>query len=448
MKGGLIIIKRILVANRGEIAVRIIRACHEMNIEAIAVYSKADKNSLFVRLADDAVEIGPSPVTKSYLNKQSILMAATLKQVDAIHPGYGLLSEDWVFAKLCEEMGFEFIGPKSETIKKMGNKVNARQIMSNAGVDVVPGAVLESIEKIEKLNMSFPLMVKSALGGGGKGIRKVANKEALQSEIDIIRKEAANSFGGSKIYIEQFMQPARHIEVQIAADKFGHTFAISERDCSLQRRHQKVIEQAPATILTEEQRKQIEKQAIIGAETICYKGLGTMEFLLYKGSIFFLEMNTRLQVEHTVTEEISDIDLVKLQIQIANGENIADLKDQLSYSGVALECRLTSENYKKNFIASTGKITDFYVPTGGKGVRIDEGVKSGDIVTPYYDSLLAKIIVHDNSREKARIKMLEVLNEIAIEGIDTNLNLLKRILNNDLFVKDKISTTSIEEEIL
>lgn len=448
----IVIIKSILIANRGEVAVRIIRACHEMNIKAIAVYSTADKNALFVREADQAIALGPSPVTDSYLNKSAILMAALLSGADAVHPGYGLLSEDWIFAKLCEDSGLKFIGPSSTVIKQMGNKINSRAVMQNAGVSVVPGLKISNYKELNSIRIAkeleFPVMLKSALGGGGKGIRKADTLPELKHEIKAVLDESKNAFGSSDLYIEQYMAPARHIEVQIIGDHFGNVRVLGERDCSIQRNHQKVIEQAPATILSDELRDRVRKQAVMGANEIAYSSLGTMEFLLYQNQLYFLEMNTRLQVEHTVTEEVSDLDLLKWQIRVANDEQIDELPIYPEENGVAIECRLTSEDPENSFTPSVGVLKELKLPTGGRNVRIDEGVQQGDQISPFYDSMIAKVIVRAENREQARLKMLAVLNEVKVDGVLSNLNLLKQILNDEHFIEDRLSTSVLEENIL
>ena len=442
-------IEKVLIANRGEIAVRIIRACREMGIETVAVYSEADREALHTQLADESVCIGPAPSAQSYLSMESIISAPLVSGADAIHPGFGFLSENSKFAELCEQCNITFIGPESKVIKKMGNKQEARNTMTAAGVPVIPG----STEPIYDAKtgaaaadqIGYPVIVKAALGGGGKGMRVAETPEDFENSFNTAQKEAQMAFGDGTMYIEHFVQHPRHIEFQILADKHGNVIHLGERDCSVQRNHQKMIEESPSIALTEEMRRNMGDAAVKAAKAAGYTNAGTIEFLLEKsGSFYFMEMNTRIQVEHPVTEWVTGIDLIKEQIRIADGEKLRYAQEDVKITGHAIECRINAENPKKNFRPSPGTITDMYLP-GGKGVRIDAAIYSGYTVTPYYDSMLAKLIVHAGNRKEAIRKMRSALGEIIIEGIDTNVDYQYEILHHPDFESGDIDIEFIEK---
>ena len=442
-------IEKVLIANRGEIAVRIIRACREMGIETVAVYSEADREALHTQLADESVCIGPAPSAQSYLSMESIISATLVSGADAIHPGFGFLSENSKFAELCEQCNITFIGPESKVIKKMGNKQEARNTMTAAGVPVIPG----STEPIYDAKtgaaaadqIGYPVIVKAALGGGGKGMRVAETPEDFENSFNTAQKEAQMAFGDGTMYIEHFVQHPRHIEFQILADKHGNVIHLGERDCSVQRNHQKKIEESPSIALTEEMRRNMGDAAVKAAKAAGYTNAGTIEFLLEKsGSFYFMEMNTRIQVEHPVTEWVTGIDLIKEQIRIADGKTLGYAQEDVRITGHAIECRINAENPKKNFRPSPGTITDMYLP-GGKGVRIDAAIYSGYTVTPYYDSMLAKLIVHAGNRKEAIRKMRSALGEIIIEGIDTNVDYQYEILHHPDFESGDIDIEFIEK---
>ena len=408
-------IEKVLIANRGEIAVRIIRACREMGIETVAVYSEADREALHTQLADEAICIGPASSSESYLNMEHIISATLVSGADAIHPGFGFLSENSRFAELCEQCNITFIGPDSSVIRKMGNKQEARNTMVAAGVPVIPGSQ-EPIFDAKKGAaaaeiIGYPVIVKAALGGGGKGMRVAETSGEFESSFNTAQKEAQMAFGDGTMYIEHFVRHPRHIEFQILADKHGNVVHLGERDCSIQRNHQKMIEESPSIALSPEMRRKMGEAAVKAAKAANYSSAGTIEFLLEKnGEFYFMEMNTRIQVEHPVTEWVTGIDLIKEQIRIADGEVLNYTQDDIKITGHAIECRINAENPKKNFRPSPGTITDMYLP-GGKGVRIDSAIYSGYTVTPYYDSMLAKLIVHAGNREEAIQKMQSALGE-------------------------------------
>ena len=431
-------IEKILIANRGEIAVRIIRACREMGIETVAVYSEADREALHTQLADEAVCIGPAASADSYLNMERILSAAMVTGADAIHPGFGFLSENSKFAQLCETCGLIFIGPSSEVIWKLGNKSVAKQTMIEAKVPVIPGnsksvyTVEEGLKHAEEAG--YPVMIKAALGGGGKGMRTACLPEEFENSFLTAQAEARNAFGDEAMYIEHFVENPRHIEFQILADHDGNVVHLGERDCSIQRHHQKLIEESPSPALTEELRRKMGEAAVKAAKAAGYTNAGTIEFLLEKnGSFYFMEMNTRIQVEHPVTEWVTGIDLVKEQIRIASGEKLLFSQEDITLTGHAIECRINAEDPAKNFRPSPGMITDLYLP-GGKGVRMDTAVYSGYTIPPYYDSMLAKLIVHGRNREEAILKMRSALGEVIIEGVKTNVDYQYEILHHPDFV--------------
>ena len=441
-------IKKVLIANRGEIAVRIIRACREMGIETVAVYSEADREALHTQLADEAVCIGPAPSSESYLSMDKILSATMITGADAIHPGFGFLSENSRFAELCEKCNITFIGPKAEVIEKLGNKSEARNTMISAGVPVIPGSTEpifdEETGAKEADRIGYPVIVKAALGGGGKGMRVAASPEEFAKAFSTAQKEAKAAFGDDMMYIEHFVEHPRHIEFQILADKYGNVIHLGDRDCSIQRNHQKMIEESPSIALSEELRQKMGEAAVKAARAAHYENAGTIEFLLEKsGNFYFMEMNTRIQVEHPVTEWVTGIDLVKEQIRIASGEPLKIRQEDVKLTGHAIECRINAENPEKNFRPSPGTITDIYLP-GGKGVRIDSAIYSGYTVPPYYDSMLAKLIVHAKTRPEAISKMRSALGEVIIEGIDTNIDYLYELINHPDFQSGNIDIEFIE----
>ena len=421
-------IKKILIANRGEIAVRIIRACREMGIATVAVYSEADKEALHTMLADEAICIGPAASKDSYLNMENIISATITSGAQAIHPGFGFLSENDKFAKLCEECNITFIGPSSDVIRAMGNKTEARNTMIRAGVMVIPGynQAIESVEECKKIanQVGYPVIIKAALGGGGKGMRVAHSDVDIENAFLSAKKEAFAAFGDDTIYMEHFIENPRHVEFQVLADKRGNVIQLGERDCSIQRNHQKMLEESPCVALSEELRGRMGAEAVKAAKAAHYENAGTVEFLLEEdGRFYFMEMNTRIQVEHPVTEWVTGIDLVKEQIRIADGKSLSYKQEDVSFTGHSIECRINAENPLKNFRPSPGKITGLYMP-GGKGIRVDTAAYSGYEVSPYYDSMLAKLIVHAKNRKEALKKMKSALGEVIIEGIDTNVDYL------------------------
>ncbi len=427
-------IHKILIANRGEIAVRIIRACRELGIQSVAVYSEADKDALHAQLADEAVCIGPAPSKDSYLNMENIISATINTGAEAIHPGFGFLSENQKFAKLCEECNITFIGPSSEIIRKMGNKTEARNTMMEAGVTVIPGwnANIESAEEGKEIaaKLGYPVIIKAALGGGGKGMRVAMNEEEFENAYLTARKEAGAAFGDDSVYMEHFIEHPRHVEVQILADSYGNVVHLGERDCSIQRNHQKFIEEAPCKAISEELRSRMGEQAVKAAKAVGYENAGTIEFLLEnEKDFYFMEMNTRIQVEHPVTEWITGVDLIKEQIKIASGEKLSFTQEEVKMEGHSIECRINAENPEKNFRPSPGKIENLYLP-GGKGIRMDTAIYSGYEIPPYYDSMIAKLIVHGTTREEALRKMRSALGEVIIEGIDTNVDYLYEMISD------------------
>lgn len=444
--------KKILIANRGEIAVRIIRACREMGIETVAVYSTADKEALHTLLADEAICIGPAPAKESYLNMERIISACIAAKADAIHAGFGFLSENSKFVDMCAKCNITFIGPSAKVIYKMGNKAEARRTMIAAGVPVVPGTkepVFTAKEGIKFADeIGYPVIVKASSGGGGKGMRIVEDHSAFEHQFNTAQIESVNAFGDNTMYIEKYVQNPRHIEFQILADKYGNIIQLGERDCSIQRHHQKLIEESPSVAISNELRKKMGETAILAAKAADYENAGTIEFLLDKsGEFYFIEMNTRIQVEHTVTETITGIDLVQEQIKIAMGEPLSIRQEEVDLNGHSIECRINAENPKKNFTPSPGKITNLHIP-GGKGVRIDTALFHGYTIPAVYDSMIAKVIVHDKSREKAINKMRSVLGEFIIEGIDTNIDFQYEILSHADFQSGNISTDFISQTFL
>lgn len=444
---------KILIANRGEIAVRIIRACRELGIQTVAVYSEADKEALHAELADEAICIGPAKAADSYLNVQQILSAAIVTKAQAIHPGFGFLSENSQFAAMCEEINVAFIGPKSETIDAMGNKINARRLMIEAGVPVIPGSdgaistVEEAIEIAETIG--YPVMLKAAAGGGGKGIRKVTTQEELAPNFVSAQQEAKAAFGNDEMYIEKIIYPARHIEVQILGDQYGHVIHLGERDCSLQRNNQKVLEEAPSVAITEEKRQEIGAAAVRAAKAVSYRNAGTIEFLMdQSGEFYFMEMNTRIQVEHPITEMVTGVDLVKKQLEIASGEKLTLQQDDITITGHSIECRINAENPAFNFAPSPGKIKNLLLPGGGMGLRVDSAMYSGYTIPPYYDSMIAKVIVHGETRLEALMKMQRALSEFVTEGITTNVEFQMDLISHPNVVAGDYTTAFLQEEFL
>lgn len=437
-----------LIANRGEIAVRIIRACREMGIETVAVYSEADREALHTQLADEAICIGPAPSSQSYLSMENIISATIVSGADAIHPGFGFLSENSRFAELCEQCNITFIGPPSRVIASLGNKQAAKNTMAAAGVPVIPGSkkAVYSVEEgmAEAEEIGYPVIIKAALGGGGKGMRTADCAAEFAESFRTAQKEAQMAFGDNTMYIEHFVRNPRHIEFQILADKKGNVVHLGERDCSVQRNHQKMIEESPCEAISDKLRKKMGEAAVKAAKACGYVNAGTIEFLLERdGSFYFMEMNTRIQVEHPVTEWVTGVDLVKEQIRIASGLPLSFKQKDIHITGHAIECRINAENPSKGFRPSPGTITDMYFP-GGKGIRIDSAVYSGYTVQPYYDSMIAKLIVWAKNREEAVRKMQTALGEIIIEGIDTNVDYQYEILNNPDFLKGNTDVGFIE----
>ncbi len=443
--------KKVLVANRGEIAVRIIRALKELNITSVAVYSEADREALHTKIADQAFCIGPVSSSQSYLNIPSIMSVAEVSGADAIHPGYGFLAENAHFAEVCESSDIKFIGPSSNIIALMGDKSKARETMIAAGVPVVPGtehnlADIESTLKIAE-DIGYPVIIKAAAGGGGKGMRVAQNPRDLEKAIQTAQTEAMAAFGNDDMYLEKFVEEPRHIEFQILADEHGNVIHLGERDCSIQRRHQKMLEEAPSPALADDLRKQMGDVAVKVAKSVNYANAGTVEFLLDKNNEFyFIEMNTRIQVEHPITEMVTGVDIIKEQIKIADGQKLTMTQDDIVINGVAIECRINAENPDKNFMPSPGKLENYIVP-GGPGVRIDSGVYPTYFIPPYYDSMIAKLIVWEVDREKALSRMERALNEFFIQGVDTTIPFHLKILNNAYFRKGDYHTNFIHRRL-
>ncbi|EGJ27415.1 acetyl-CoA carboxylase biotin carboxylase subunit [Streptococcus porcinus] len=446
--------KKILIANRGEIAVRIIRAARELGISTVAVYSEADKTALHTMLADQAICIGPARSTDSYLNMKSVLSAAIVTGAQAIHPGFGFLSENSKFATMCEEMNIKFIGPAATIMDKMGDKINARAEMQKAGVPVIPGSDGEvfSVQEAQEVadKVGYPIMLKASAGGGGKGIRKVTTASDLKEAFESASQEALSAFGNGAMYVEKVIYPARHIEVQILGDSYGHVIHLGERDCSLQRNNQKVLEESPSIAIGETLRKEMGDAAVKAAQAVGYENAGTIEFLLDEksGQFYFMEMNTRIQVEHPVTEFVTGIDLVKEQIKIAAGMELEIKQDDIRISGHAIECRINAENPKFNFAPSPGKITDLYLPSGGVGLRVDSAVYNGYTIPPYYDSMIAKVIVHGENRFDALMKMQRALYELEIEGISTNIDFQLDLIADQHVIAGDYDTAFLMESFL
>ncbi len=442
--------RRILIANRGEIAVRIIRACKEMGIETVAVYSEADKDALFVKMADKAVCIGKAKSKDSYLNMENIISATILTGAQAIHPGFGFLSENSTFARMCKDCNIKFIGPDADIIDLMGNKSKARETMINAEVPVVPGSDGDVFDAQDGLKIAekigFPIMIKAAAGGGGKGMRASFSKDDFVSAFETARSEAKASFNDDRMYLERLIIEPRHIEFQILADSYGNVIHLGERDCSIQRRNQKVLEESPSPIMSAKLRKMMGDAAVNAAKAVKYENAGTIEFLLDKsGEFFFMEMNTRIQVEHPVTEEVTGIDLLKKQLEIASGEKLHVRQEDVLVKGHAIECRINAENPEKGFRPSPGLITNMILP-GGPGIRIDSGVYPGYRIPPIYDSMIAKLIVHAPNRTEAIARMKRALDEFVIEGVDNNISFQKSIMENKTYVSGEFDTSFIGKE--
>ncbi|MGH2276691.1 acetyl-CoA carboxylase biotin carboxylase subunit [Streptococcus uberis] len=446
--------KKILIANRGEIAVRIIRAARELGISTVAVYSEADKNALHTMLADQAICIGPAKSTDSYLNMKSVLSAAIVTGAQAIHPGFGFLSENSKFATMCEEMNIKFIGPSAQTMDKMGDKINARAEMIKAGVPVIPGSDGEifSAEEAQAVaeRVGYPIMLKASAGGGGKGIRKVNTASELEESFSSASQEALSAFGNGAMYVEKVIYPARHIEVQILGDSQGHVIHLGERDCSLQRHNQKVLEESPSIAIGTSLRTEMGDAAVKAAKAVSYENAGTIEFLLDEasGKFYFMEMNTRIQVEHPVTEFVTGVDLVKEQIKIAAGFPLKMQQEDITIKGHAIECRINAENPSFHFAPSPGKITDLYLPSGGVGLRVDSAVYHGYTIPPYYDSMIAKVIVHGEDRFDALMKMQRALYELEIEGIATNVDFQLDLISDKHVIAGDYDTSFLMETFL
>ena len=426
--------RKVLIANRGEIAVRIIRACRELNIRCVAVYSTADRNSLHAQIADEAVCIGPAATKDSYLNMNAIIQAALNTGAEAIHPGFGFLSENAEFAKLCEEHGIVFIGPSYKSIEMLGDKAAAKETMAAAGVPVIPGSkgAVKSLEEAKAIadKAGYPVLVKASAGGGGRGIRRVDSPDELESQMTAAQQEAKNFFGDDAVYIEKFLINPHHVEIQIIADKHGNYIHLCERDCSMQRRNQKMLEECPSPIVSPELRAKMGAAAVTAAKECGYYNAGTIEFLVDENrDFYFMEMNTRIQVEHPITEEVTGFDLVKAQIEIADGKPLEISQEDVTMRGHAIECRINAENPDKGFRPSPGTITALYMP-GGPGIRIDGAVYQGYTITPYYDSMISKLIAHGSDREDAINKMRWALSEFIVEGVDTNIDFQLEIIKN------------------
>lgn len=442
-------IKKLLIANRGEIAVRIIRATREMGIESVAVYSEADKESLHVQLADEAYCIGPTASKDSYLNFTNIISVAKLTGCDAIHPGYGFLAENADFAEVCHECNIVFVGPTPEAITKMGTKDIARETMKAAGVPIVPGSngIIKGIDDAIKLaeNIEYPVIIKATAGGGGKGIRVARNEAELVKGISITQQEALTAFGNPGVYIEKYIEDFRHVEIQVLADNFGNVVHLGERDCSIQRRLQKLLEETPSPALDGETRDEMGKAAVKAAKAVDYSGAGTIEFIYdyHNRKFYFMEMNTRIQVEHPVTEMVTGVDLIKEQIKVASGEKLNFKQQDVTFTGWSIECRINAENPEKNFMPSAGRIT-MYLPPGGYGVRVDSAAYPGYMIPPFYDSMIAKVITYGHTREEAISRMKRALSEFVIEGVHTTIPFHLKLLSHEKFVDGQFNTKFLE----
>ncbi|MDC3234263.1 acetyl-CoA carboxylase biotin carboxylase subunit [Prochlorococcus sp. AH-716-A06] len=445
-------VEKVLIANRGEIALRIIRSCRELDIATVAVYSTVDKKALHVQLADEAVCVGDSLSNKSYLNIPNILAAATSRGVDAIHPGYGFLAENDKFAEMCNDHGITFIGPSPNAIRSMGDKSTAKETMERVGVPTVPGSkgLLSNVEEAYEMaqEIGYPVIIKATAGGGGRGMRLVENKANLEKMFKAAQGEAEAAFGNDGLYMEKFIKKPRHVEIQILADRSGNVVHLGERDCSVQRRHQKLLEESPSPAINHSLRKKMGNAAIAAAKSISYEGAGTVEFLVDDdNNFYFMEMNTRIQVEHPVTEMVTGVDLIAEQIKIAGGDNLEFTQDDIQLNGHAIECRINAEDPSHNFRPSPGKITG-WLPPGGPGVRVDSHVYTGYEIPPFYDSLIGKLIVWGKDRNTAIKRMNRALNECAVTGIPTTINFHLSLLNKRKFMEGKIHTKYVEEELL
>jgi len=440
--------KKVLVANRGEIAIRAMRACRELGVRTVAVYSEADKNALFTKYADEAYYIGPAPSSQSYLNIDKIIEVALESGAEAVHPGYGFLSENSGFARKCEEAGIVFIGPPSKAIEQMGSKIAARNTMIKAGVPVVPGtegAVASEEEAVEIADsIGYPVIIKASAGGGGIGMKIVHSKEGFKTALQSIQSVASSAFGDPTVFIEKYVEEPRHIEFQILADKYGDVVYVMERECSIQRRHQKLIEEAPSPVMTPELRQEMGETAVRAAKAIGYENAGTVEFLYSKGEFYFLEVNTRLQVEHTITEMITGIDLAKQQLRIAWGEKLPFKQEDITHRGWAIECRINAEDPLNDFSPSPGKIRR-YRSAGGPGIRVDSGVHMGYTISPYYDSMISKLCAWGQTREEAIDRMKRALYEYVVVGVTTNIPFHKAVLQHQAFREGKLTTHFIDE---
>ena len=440
--------RKVLIANRGEIAVRIIRACRELGIPTVAIYSQADANSLHVRLATEAYCIGPAKSADSYLSIPAIMSAAMVSGADAIHPGYGFMSERADFAEICEQQGIKFIGPSASAMRKMGDKATARKTMIENDVPVTPGTgIVHTVEEVQKFGnkVGYPIILKATAGGGGKGMRVCRNDEDVRLNMELCQAEAKNFFGNPDVYAEKFLENPRHIEVQILGDSFGNVIHLGERDCSIQRRHQKLLEEAPSPAIDEETRKEMGAAAVRAAKAINYEGAGTCEFLLdHDGSWYFMEMNTRIQVEHCVTEMISQVDLVREQILIAAGEPLSYTQDDIKLYGHAIECRINAENPAKDFMPNPGTISGYLAP-GGFGIRVDSHVYQDYTIPPYYDSMIGKLICWGRDRNEARRRMYRALKEYVVTGVETTIPFHQAIIEDEVFMSGKFNTGFIED---
>ncbi|MDS3905915.1 acetyl-CoA carboxylase, biotin carboxylase subunit [Staphylococcus hominis] len=442
--------KKVLIANRGEIAVRIIRACHDLGIQTVAIYSEGDKDALHTQIADEAYCVGPTQSKDSYLNIPNILSIATSTGCEAIHPGYGFLAENGDFAELCEACQLKFIGPSYQSIQKMGIKDVAKAEMIAANVPVVPGSdgLIDSIEDAKKVakQIGYPVIIKATAGGGGKGIRVARNENDLENGYRMTQQEAQTAFGNGGLYLEKFIENFRHIEIQVIGDQFGNVIHLGERDCTIQRRMQKLVEESPSPILTDEKRKEMGKAAIRAAKAVNYENAGTIEFIydLNENKFYFMEMNTRIQVEHPVTEMVTGVDLVKLQLKVAMGEPLPYKQDDITINGHAIEYRINAENPYKNFMPSPGKITQYLAP-GGYGVRIESACYTNYTIPPYYDSMVAKLIVHEPTRDEAIMTGIRALSEYLILGIDTTIPFHLKLMNNDIFKSGDYNTNFLEK---
>ncbi len=440
--------KKVLVANRSEIAIRVMRACRELDVKTVAVYSEVDKNALFAKYADEAYPIGPAPATQSYLNMDNILDVAHKTGAEAIHPGYGFLSENEIFADRCEKEGIIFIGPSSHVIESVGSKIAAKKTMKAAGIPVIPGSengISDPEEAIETAeSIGYPIIIKASAGGGGIGMKVVRKTEDIRETIESTQRVAKSSFGDSTVFIEKYLEEPRHIEFQILADNYGNIIHVGDRECSIQRRHQKLIEESPSPIMTPELRERMGADAVKAAEAVNYTNAGTIEFLYSKGDYFFLEMNTRLQVEHPITEIVTGVDLAKEQLRIAAGEVLSYKQSDIQQRGWAIECRLNAEDPLNNFTPSPGKLRR-YRSSGGPGVRVDSGVHTGFTITPYYDSLISKLTVWGRDRNEAIARMKRALYEYIIVGVTTNIPFHKAVMNNEYFKRGELTTHFIDD---